>query len=162
MEQTTSLAKQLKNDSSAYPHLTALKLTEADSFSWNHATHTITYSLGDAFAGAYLLHEFAHAVLDHKDFDYDIQLLELERAAWDRAVTLAPLYGVSIDTATVEESLDTYRDWLHTRSLCPSCDSTGLQSDVHDYQCAACGQVWSVNPARTCGLKRYKKTTPRR
>lgn len=160
MRQITSLITRLKNDSQAYPHLANLTFTVADNFSWNHTACAVSYAQHEPDVDAYLLHEYAHAVLNHKDFGYDIQLLELERAAWDTAASLAPNYGVSIDTDTAEDSLDTYRDWLHARSLCPNCESTGIQTEPRGYQCLACRQTWKVNEARTCGLKRYKKNNP--
>lgn len=104
-----------------------------------------------------LLHELSHAVLNHTDYLKDIGLLELERNAWDYAqTTLAPLYDVTIEEDIVQDSLDTYRDWLHARSTCPECGATGLQVKQRDYKCVACQTTWHVNDARFCALRRYK------
>lgn len=106
---------------------------------------------------ALLLHELAHAVLKHADYTRDIELIEMERDAWDHARTvLAPRYSVPIDDAIIEDSLDTYRDWLHARSTCPDCQAIGIQIKLHHYRCLACGAQWKVNDARICALRRYK------
>ena len=77
-------------------------------------------------------------------------------AAWDKALQLAPEYDVAITDELIEESLDTYRDWLHSRSLCPHCNATGVQTATRHYQCLACHHAWRVNEARTCALRRYE------
>ncbi|MCL1876552.1 hypothetical protein FWF74_00715 [Candidatus Saccharibacteria bacterium] len=112
---------------------------------------TIFYT-GDA---ARLLHELGHGILDHKDFVQDIELIHIERDAWDKAREIAPKYGVEIDDSAVENALDDYRDWLHARSLCPKCRQTGVQSRENlNYYCVSCNTKWSANDARSCGLKR--------
>jgi hypothetical protein len=103
----------------------------------------------------FLLHELGHATLGHSDYNKDIELLSLERAAWDQAELLAQQYNLSINENLIEDHLDTYRDWLHSRSLCPQCSFTGLQTGNAQYSCPACHAKWRVNQARTCGLKRY-------
>jgi len=103
-----------------------------------------------------LLHELSHALLGHESYSKDIDLLKMERDAWVKAQEIAPTYGVTINDDTVQNHLDSYRDWLHDRSLCPSCGATGRQTSPKAYHCDACGQDWRVNEARLCGLKRYK------
>lgn len=157
MVQITSLAKRLKNDSLAHAHLADLAFVKSGRFSWNHQTCSISYDSSSDHADLYLLHEYAHAVLGHEGYARDISLLELESDAWDTAERLAPIYEVRYDSSVADESLDTYRDWLHARSLCPNCESTGVQSSIDTYRCIACGQDWKVNQARNCELRRYKK-----
>ena len=106
-----------------------------------------------------LLHEIAHAKLGHKNYQYDVQLIEMERSAWEYAVdTLAPKYGLalSMDDDNVQDSLDSYRDWLHKRSLCPQCGAVGLQGTSSSYKCINCHSEWRVNQAKSCQLKRYQ------
>jgi len=118
---------------------------------WSPTAKTISYT-GHV---AKLLHELGHALLGHADFVQDIELIHLERDAWEKARELAPKYGVKITDHVVETALDDYRDWLHARSLCPQCGQTGLQSRADlTYSCLNCGARWTANDARTCGLKR--------
>jgi len=118
---------------------------------WSPVKNTIFYTEDDAKT----LHELSHALLGHADFIQDIELIHLERDAWEKARELAPGYGVKITDDIVETALDDYRDWLHARSLCPKCSQTGLQSRTDlVYSCLNCSARWTANDARTCGLKR--------
>lgn len=87
------------------------------------------------------LHEAAHAVLEHKDYDEDIELLKIETAAWERAKSLCANYVVAWDEDFVQDRLDSYRDWLHLRSLCPVCGVSGYQVGA-SYRCPMCGGLW--------------------
>lgn len=127
----------------------------SDEFRWSPSAHTVYYSSENPDT-ATLLHETAHALLDHTGYEHDIDLIHLERDAWNKTVELGKKYELSIDTETVETALDTYRDWLHARSLCPSCHQNGVQTAENAYTCVICGQKWTVNDARSCGLKRRR------
>lgn len=156
MAKITLLIQKLQN-SDIFARLPHEVVWEAGpGFSWQYRTHTITYDDRDPAAEALLLHEAAHAILDHRDYAYDVHLLEMERAAWDNARILARRFGVKIQAKTIEEALDTYRDWLHARSLCPRCGSTGVQDGRLNYTCLACHRQWRANEARTCQLRRYR------
>jgi hypothetical protein len=147
---STHLLPKLEKDFSAF------HFTPATEFRWSPDEMTIYYD-EQARDDPTLLHELAHAVLDHKEYVKDIGLIELERDAWEYARnTLAPAYDVVIEEDVIQDSLDTYRDWLHARSTCPRCDATGLQIKKSDYRCIACGSTWRVNDARSCALRRYK------
>lgn len=129
---------------------------EGDDFYWSPQVQTVFYrpveTLQDACS---LLHEAAHAALNHRDFTSDIALLKRENEAWQHAkAVLAPQYSLVIDEETVEDHLDTYRDWLHARSRCPQCAHTGLQTGEYGYECVNCNCSWKVNDARTCQLRR--------
>lgn len=103
-----------------------------------------------------LLHELAHAQLAHAHYRFDVELLRQESSAWQlAALTLGPRYDVVIADEYVQECLDTYRDWLYSRSACPNCAQTGLQSRPNAYTCVNCSQVWKVNDARQCALRRF-------
>lgn len=155
MAKIISLVEKVKNSDifANLPHRVSLEA--GASFSWHHATHTVTYDPQDPDADVFLLHEVGHALLDHHDYSYDVHLLEMERTAWDKANELSKQFAVTIDSDTIEEALDSYRDWLHARSLCPRCGSTGVQDGHHIYTCLACHREWRANEARTCQLRRY-------
>lgn len=158
MEKITWLLPKLHTKAADIPHLQHLTITPGEVFCWNHTACAITYDASAQYAEAQLLHEFGHALLNHKQYLRDIGLLAMERTAWDQAITLAHEFNVQIHEGCIEEALDTYRDWLHARSLCPHCAATGVQTKRHHYQCLACLHTWRVNDARTCQLRRYRAT----
>ena len=123
---------------------------------WSADLNTIFYTPED---NASLLHELGHALLGHSFFSQDIELIHMEREAWNKALEIAPRYGVSIDDEIIEAAMDTYREWLHRRSLCPNCQQTGLQSNkTRDYNCINCGTHWRNNDGRQKQLIRRKIT----
>lgn len=149
--------------SSVYSRIVAdfshLSFCKGDTFQWSPHTHTITHPAVTTVSDlAQLLHEIGHAELRHQTYARDIQLIQIEREAWEYAIsTLAPRYQVSItpEDEIVQSSLDTYRQWLHDRSTCPTCTAVGLEYDTGAYRCLSCQQQWRVNEARTCSLRRY-------
>lgn len=148
MPSTSLVLKALKQD------LPDISFSPGDKFHWSPNEQVIYYA--DSTDTASLLHEVAHALLGHTKYMYDIELLKIERDAWNLTVTtLAKIYKVEIDSEKVESMLDTYRDWLHDRSLCPNCEATGIQTNTVRYSCLACGSIWRVNDARSCALRRY-------
>lgn len=151
MPSTVSLLKKLRV---AYPQLS---FRPGNHFQWDSTTQTITYpkvSQEDAWS-SHLLHEVAHAVLGHHSYDRDVELIAIERDAWSHARShLADQYNVTIDTQTIETAMDSYRDWLHERSICPKCTASGIEIAKHKYACVACRAEWQVNEARLCGLRR--------
>lgn len=150
MPSTRSLLPRLAKD---FPEI---HFTAGTGFHWRASEKTVSYDRGNDDAAA-LLHEVAHAVLGHESYQKDIQLIEMERDAWHYAVsTLAARYDMDIDDDTVQDSLDTYRAWLHARSLCPTCQATGIQVQKSRYACLACSSQWRVNEARICQLRRYR------
>ncbi len=145
---TPSLAKKLAADFSDITFI-----SDAPACAWNADESQITYR--DDTPAAELLHEVGHALLGHKSYSRDIELLRIERDAWDYAIKeLSPRYGIAIDTDTAEDALDTYREWLHDRSTCPSCHTNGIQDTVSSYRCIQCHKRWSVNDGRVCQLRR--------
>ncbi len=85
-----------------------------------------------------LLHELGHALCGHRDFLTDASRLKMEREAWEKARELAQVYGVSFDDELVERELDSYRDWLDTKSRCPKCGLTRYQTPDQMYHCPKC------------------------
>jgi len=148
MLSTISLVSKLKAD---FPQF---RFIEGEEFRWapNEAAIYFDATSSDT---ASLLHELSHAILDHRQYSRDIQLIEFEQAAWQYAQTvLSEHYAVSISQDNIDTSLDTYRDWLHARSQCPYCKATGLQVKSRLYSCLACTTKWRVNDARVCELRR--------
>lgn len=150
MHSTKSLISRLETD---YP---ALTFSLSNEFRWAPQEQTITIDKDAPDTEALTLHELGHALLGHTGYSQDIELIQCERDAWEYAkAILASKYDVVIAEDTIQDNLDTYREWLHARSTCPACQATGMQIATKRYQCLACGHEWSVNEARTCGLKRY-------
>lgn len=134
-----------------------ISFVASDEFRWSPDASTVYAGSLDSENALYLLlHETGHALARHTTYTQDIHLLKLEREAWDIAKKkLAPQFDVEIPDDFIEDTLDTYRDWLYARSLCPLCSSNGVQEDEHHYRCLACGTGWKVNDARQCQLRRY-------
>ncbi|HUC96573.1 MAG TPA: hypothetical protein VMR16_02815 [Candidatus Saccharimonadales bacterium] len=152
MPSTISLIKNLKAD---FPQFIFKK---SSSFLWSHSENTIYYTdKKEDFR--FLFHELSHALLNHTDYRRDIELVAIEREAWDRAKEIALNYGVGIDDEYIQSNLDTYRDWMHGRSTCPNCGANGMQTQKNNYKCLACNDEWHVNDAKTCALRRYSNKT---
>jgi len=140
-----------------------LKFAPGTFFSWSPRKRVIFYDksrLGSAEGQLALLHEIGHFQLGHKDYEYDIELINMEVAAWKRARELASQFRVPINEEHINSCLETYRIWLHKRSLCPNCDNTSLQESPYQYRCFLCQSRWEV--AATCSLqpRRMRCFTP--
>ena len=151
MPSTCSILKKLKSD---YPTIT---FQPAEDYLWSPSQQTVYYAEDstDKDGCAYLLHELSHGLLRHTDYDRDVKLIAMERAAWDKAQELASGYNLFINDDLIESNLDSYRDWLHARSTCPNCGATGMQTKKLAYSCPACSHKWRVNEARICALRRF-------
>jgi hypothetical protein len=126
----------------------ALKFTPGKQFCWSPETGEIFYiprAKGPS-ADWSLLHESGHALLGHTNYRADLELLHLEVAAWDEACLVANELGIKIDKDHIQDCLDTYRDWLYNRSICPKCTAKCLQQgDFVHYRCHNCHKVWRVS-----------------
>jgi hypothetical protein len=141
----------------------ALRFTPGKQFCWSPETGEIFYKANARGKQATwsLLHETGHALLEHHGYKADFELLRLEAAAWERAHELAAGLGLAIDEDHVQDCLDTYRDWLHKRSICPSCTTKCLQQgDFVHYRCFNCHTVWRVTASRFCRAYRSTKNVP--
>jgi hypothetical protein len=129
------------------------KFVKSHKSLWLSPKNTIFYNSDEAE----LLHEISHALLKHTHFTTDVDLVKKERAAWSNAVKLAKKYGVTITEEKIEKDLDSYRDWLHFKSTCPTCSQNGIQ-DVENlsYRCFACNTSWKVNHNQHKRVKRTK------
>jgi hypothetical protein len=148
MPSTALLITKLKSD---FPQF---KFEAGGDFMWSPMDKTIHFK-PDVPENALILHELSHGILGHNTYQHDIELIGMERAAWDNALRIADKYSVKIDDNIVESNLDSYREWLHDRSTCPKCQATGTQIKPKLYKCLACGNSWRVNEARICALRRY-------
>ncbi len=137
-----------------------LRFTAGPQFSWSPETGEIIYKEAASGQKAVwsLLHETGHALLDHHSYKADIELLRLEVDAWEQARSLANDLGVKIDDNHIQNCLDTYRDWLYKRSICPECGTKSLQQgDYVHYHCFNCHTVWKVTANRFCRAYRSTK-----
>ncbi len=148
----------------AHPQLSFIPAT---SFYWCPETSEVYYDMSRASeisASWSLLHETSHALLGHDAYKTDVELLHLEVAAWNHALAAAADYAISIDDDYVQDCLDTYRDWLYRRSVCPGCGTQCLQADeTSHYRCFNCHTRWHVSPSRFCRAYRraqHKKEAP--
>jgi len=143
----------------------AVGFMEGKHFRWSPRNQIITYvsDISSPHTAWALFHELAHAVLQHKSYAMDIELLLMEVAAWDKAKALAGSYDVLIDEEHIQDCLDTYRDWLDRRSTCPACANNSLQQNPKFYRCFNCLAVWEVSSSRFCRpyrqMNRGKKQT---
>lgn len=151
MPSTDSLLDTLRQE---YADIT---FVQGEQFEWQPTTRTIMFDPEDAHFDAHLLHELGHALLGHSEYDRDIDLIAMERDAWQTAkMELAPKHGVTVTSELLHHDMDTYRDWLHDRSTCPHCTSNGIQTKKSQYTCVTCRGTWGVNEARSCQLRRYR------
>ncbi len=139
MPKLASLVTKLQH---GYPTLT---FTLSDRF-YYHVPDTIFYSTStDASTNQsclLLLHELGHYLINHNEYQSDVELIKIEALAWAKAKTLAAKYQIPWDDDFIEDQLDTYRDWLHANSLCPNCQLTGFQDDRGLYHCPLCNKTW--------------------
>lgn len=131
----------------------ALGFRVGETFSWSPKDQTVIYvaePAEDTQATWSLLHEVGHGLLEHQTYATDFELVRLEAAAWEKARLVAKRYDISIDDDHIQDCLDTYRDWLHLRSTCPTCRTTSLQRSMTIYSCYNCNAEWRVSRSRLC------------
>lgn len=151
---TANLLTMLARD---YP---TVSFEAGPAYRWSPEDRCIMYkSNADGTTALFsLLHEVGHASLNHEHYQFDIELLQLEVAAWQRAEAIAPAYSITIDENHVQDCLDSYRDWLYRRSICPICSNKALQQDDGAlYRCHNCHATWQVAPSRFCRTYRRQK-----
>lgn len=144
-----SLVTQLQTD---FPQF---QFQAGDQFRFQPDQQTIFYQLTAPRAELLLLHELAHALLQHAGYRFDVELVKMETDAWEYAKTqLLPRYQVPIDAELIDATLETYRDWLYHRSCCPRCGSVGSQTADLSYKCLECSTRWQSNDAKFTALRR--------
>jgi hypothetical protein len=161
MGATTSQGKYMEIDSliqelqSTFPQFT---FTASEQACWSPQTRQVYYDARSSKQASIwsLLHELGHAVLDHKSYNTDIDLLQKEVAAWTEASAIAKKFSVDIDDDYAQNCLETYRNWLYKRSTCPQCGTHGIQNESRQYYCLNCKAQWSVSTSRFCRPYRGK------
>lgn len=144
----------LKSIMLMYP---AITFTPGEVFSWSAGDTTVFYPAKAPFDSSFIysfLHEIGHGLLMHNNFTNDLGLVSLERDAWEKSKEIAQKVGTSIDEEHIEKCMDTYRDWLYARSLCPNCHQCGLQTSKTAYKCVFCEHTWKVSESRLCKVTR--------
>jgi hypothetical protein len=135
----------------------SIKYKQGSDFKWSHKTQTIFYiNKNDKTSIWALIHETAHAQLNHHSYKTDQQLLNLELQAWQQAQKIANTLDTNINQDYIEDCLDTYRDWLHKRSTCPNCDVTSTQNKLGIYKCFNCLCSWKVPASPQCKIIKTK------
>lgn len=138
-----------------------LRFSAGQRFYWSPESGEIFYLRGakGVKAAWSLLHETGHALLGHQNYQADYELLRLEVAAWERAKRIAKELDITIDEEHIQDCLDTYRDWLYKRSICPNCNTKCLQQgDFVHYRCFNCHTKWRVSSNRFNRSYRSTKT----
>ncbi len=133
----------------SYPQI---ELESDTTFFWSPTDKKVHYDKhNQSLEGVWaLLHETGHALLEHAKYFTDIELVNMEVAAWEEAKRISDTFGIDIDEDHVQDCLDSYRDWLYKRSLCPDCRLSGIQIDTRMYTCIFCHQHWQVTTERFC------------
>ena len=137
-----------------------VRFVSGSVFCWSPETQEVMFTdQGEAGTAHWsLLHETSHALLNHKTYSSDFELLQLEVMAWEKAKELASDFSVKIDENHIQDCLDSYRDWIYARSVCPHCGVKSLQqSDLKHYRCFNCHETWQVTPSRFCRAYRATK-----
>lgn len=140
-----------------------IRFSPGERFCWSPSDRTITYAPDQIEADGRwaLLHETGHAILGHKSYNTDYELLKLEVEAWEKAKELATNLGLIISEDHIQQCLDSYRDWLHRRSTCPTCGTKTIQKDASStYSCFNCHAIWQVSPSRFCRAYRSQQPKP--
>lgn len=139
-----------------YPELS---FKSGEVFCWSPKTREVLYkehSVDDDKPLWALMHEVAHALLRHENYTNDFELVQLESEAWQKARILGRHYKIPIPNEHIQDCLDTYRDWLHARSLCPNCHRNGLEDSSGHYQCLNCPAAWQVTKEKLKRVYRRK------
>ncbi len=130
-------------------HYPGLNFIKSSQFVWSPAHRAVYYPEEDETQEEQgqlaLLHEIGHAELGHKTYHSDIHLLGMEVDAWKYARTKAPAFGITIDEEHIDRCLESYRIWVHKRSLCPRCQFHGIQTAPTRYRCFMCRRTWRVS-----------------
>ncbi len=135
----------------AYPEIS---FKVSDNFYWSPDTKQINYKHKESLTELdiwSMLHEIGHSLLEHKSYSADFMLIRLEVDAWEKAKEISREFSILIDENHIQDCLDTYRDWLYKRSICPRCNTKSFQqSDYKHYKCFNCHMIWRVTPSRFC------------
>ncbi len=101
--------------------------------------------------GLLALHELGHALCGHETYQTHVKLIKIESEAWEMAKTVYLKYRKMAendaklaniipewDEDFMQEKIDSYREWLHQKSLCKKCGITMYQTKDGNYHCPRC------------------------
>lgn len=122
-----------------------LHFRKSQKFYWDSKNNLIYYDpskLEDDAGRQSLLHEIGHALLGHLDYKFDLELLKMEIDAWKIAKLHSKTFNVIITKSCVDDSLNSYLNWIKDRAICPACSSLSLQNKKAQRNCAFCYFMW--------------------
>ena len=138
-----------------------IKFEAGENFYWSPKNKIVFYKT-DAeepkLAKWALLHEIGHALLNHNSYTTDFSLLRMEAEAWQVAKQIGTKLNISIPDNHIQDCLDSYRDWIYKRSICPKCNTKSFQHQIHCYRCYNCHSTWKVTASRFCRVYRLSKS----
>ncbi len=141
-----------------YPYISYKK---SEKSYWDPEIKTIYHNPKKELADVTFLHELGHAICEHKQYKYDTDLLKMELEAWQKARKISKKVRIKLDNNYIEDCMDSYRNWLHSRSKCPECSQNSLQNSKLEYVCLNCGCIWQTSRERFCRTYR-KKLAPKK
>ncbi len=152
MTKSSDLISKLVKD---YPKI---KFSNDNIFKWSYSQKEIFYNPKEDNWQELLIHELGHALLNHDNYVFDRELLSMEVDAWKLAKEkLGPKYNIRIAPELIDETVFSYKAWLHQRSICPNCSQVGSQINNRIYKCLSCETKWTNNDAKFNQLKRIIK-----
>lgn len=92
-----------------------------------------------------LLHEISHCQLGHFHYRYDLELLMLEVAAWNRTLELARKHNIPVQQQYIQDCIDSYDDWVTRRGTCPTCHNFCIEDTENVFSCFVCNTQWRVS-----------------
>lgn len=132
---------------------------EANIHVWLPLERTILYNpdnLDSNLGQLSLLHEVSHGLLAHRYYTFDTELLAMEQAAWEHALSLAPRFNLKPEPEHIDMCLATYTTWLEQRATCPNCHAFGLQRARNRFACIECGAHWKTNDRKSARVQRHR------
>lgn len=129
-------------------HFPGIHFIESSYFAYDAAEDEIHYDsvrLNSAIGRLSLLHEISHYLLGHFHYNFDIELLMMEVAAWDKTRELAQQLSVTADEHYIADCIDSYDNWLTKRATCPVCHNFCLQQNETEFRCFVCDTRWRVS-----------------
>jgi hypothetical protein len=155
-----SLIERLKKE---FPKI---NFRESNNFYWSPLDRIVYFQADkmDTPEASYaLMHEIGHSILKHREYESDYGLLKMEIEAWEKAKQIAHKLKLELSIEHIENCLDTYRDWLNKRSICPTCSVQSFQTiNPSYYSCFNCHTKWKVSSSRFCRVYRASKNVEQR